>query len=306
MRIEMTVRIAIAVALATLMAGCSESRVDEPASESVTATPTAAGFRDDLQSGGQGPQMVAIPAGTFTMGCLSWDCGKYEKPTREVAVASFAMGVTEVTFEEWDLCVSKGGCANRPDYPGWDNGNRPVANVGWHDAQEYVAWLSRETGEAYRLPTEAEWEYAARAGTTTKYWWGDEVGVNRANCARCRSQWDGDGTAPVGSFDPNPWGLHDVHGNVEEWVEDCWNVDYEGAPTDGSAWLSGNCRARVLRGGSWMAASMQGTRHDSPWFVRAAFRIGVAVLVWRRGYTERSGGYRSKATGFRVARTLAP
>ena len=143
-------------------------------------------------------------------------------------------------------------------------------NVSWKDAKAYVRWLSERTGEKYRLLSEAEWEYVARAGTTTAYWWGDEIGQNRANCDGCGSRWDDKRTAPVGSFPANPFGLHDVHGNVWEWVEDCWE---------------GNCGRRVLRGGSW---------NFSPRVLRSAFRLGY------------SSGYRGNNAGFRVARTLTP
>ena len=134
---------------------------------------------------------------------------------------------------------------------GWGRGNRPVINVSWKDAQSYVRWLSQRTGHRYSLPSESEWEYVARAGTDTRYSWGDEIGRNRANCDGCGSRWDDEQTAPVGSFSPNAWGVHDMHGNVWEWVEDCWNDSYVGAPSDGSAWESGECGYRVLRGGSW-------------------------------------------------------
>ena len=144
-------------------------------------------FRDALRSGGEGPEMVVIPAGRFRMGCLSNDdaCRDDEKPVREVVIASFALSKHEVTFAQWDACVSGGGCGgHRPEDVGWGRADRPVVNVSWEDAQSYVSWLSRQTGEEYRLPTEAEWEYAARAGTTTKYSWGNEIGKNRANCRR--------------------------------------------------------------------------------------------------------------------------
>ena len=197
----------------------------------------------------------------------------------------FAVGVYEVTFEEWDACVSGGGCGEyRPDDRGWGRGSRPVIEVSWRDAQAYVAWLSRKTGEEYRLLSEAEWEYAARAGTTTRYHWGDDIGRNRANCnnGTCGDSWDH--TAPVGSFGANGFGLHDMHGNVREWVEDCWNGSYAGAPEDGSAWESGDCGRRVLRGGSW--GFYPGNR-------RAAYR------VWF------DAGGRYDSIGFRVSRTLA-
>ena len=203
--------------------------------------------------------MVVVPAGRFRMGWLSddGDCHGDEKPVREVVIASFALSKHEVTFAQWDACVSSGGCGgHRADDRGRGRADRPVINVNWEHAQSYVSWLSRETGEEYRLPTEAEWEYAAQAGTTTKYSWGNEIGENRANCDGCGSRWDDSETAPVGSFPANAWGLHDMHGNVWEWVRDCWNGSYAGAPVDGSAWLSGNCSGRVLRGGSWDKASV--------------------------------------------------
>ena len=231
--------------------------------------------------------MVVIEAGRFVMGCLSDDdCASNETPVREVVIASFALSKHEVTFAQWGACVSSGGCGgHRPDDRGWGRADRPVVNVNWEDAQSYVSWLSRETGGEYRLPTEAEWEYAARAGSATRYNWGNETGVNRANCEGCGSRWDNKETAPVGSFPANAWGLHDMHGNVWEWVQDCWNGSYAGAPVDGSAWLSGNCSVRVLRGGSWDL---------NPRFLRAALRIRLTT------------GNRFVDRGFRVARTLTP
>ena len=231
------------------------------------------------------PEMVVVPAGRFEMGSTSgYDD---ERPVHEVTIARpFAVGVYEVTFAEWDACVSDRGCGgHRPGDDGWGRGKRPVMNVSWNDAQAYVRWLSEKTGEAYRLLSEAEWEYVARAGTTTKYWWGNDIGRSRANCRGCGSRWDGRQTAPVGSFPANPFGLHDVHGNVWEWVEDCWNGSYDGAPTDGSAWKSGDCDDRRLRGGSW---------NDLPRDLRSAYRDGLT-----------SGG-RVVIFGFRVARSLTP
>ena len=164
--------------------------------------------------------MVVIPAGTFRMGCVSGrKCEADERPTRDVTVAAFAMSRTEVTFDQWDVCTQFGGCRRVRDViyripkqpsEGWGRGNRPVINVSWEDAQSYVSWLSMETGEEYRLPSEAEWEYAARAGSSTAYWWGNDIGRNRANCKDCRSRWNGR-TAPVGSFAANAFGLHDMH-----------------------------------------------------------------------------------------------
>ncbi len=172
-----------------------------------------------------------------------------EKPVHRVRVRRFAMGKYEITFAEWDLCVAAGGCPRLPN-DRFGRGRRPV-NATWKDAKQYVAWLSRETGRHYRLPSEAEWEYAARAGTRTKFWWGRTIGRGKANCNGCGSRWDKQKTAPVGSFQPNRFGLYDVHGNVWEWVEDCYNMSYAGAPTNGQPWTSGgDCSKRVLRGGS--------------------------------------------------------
>ena len=254
-------------------------------------------FTDSLSSGGEGPTMVVIPGGSFRMGCLNddGDCHSAEFPVRGVNVPRFALSKYEVTFAEWDACVAAGGCGGyRPDDKGRGRGNRPVIDVNWTDAKGYVAWLSSQTGADYRLPSESEWEYAARAGTTTKYHWGNEIGVNQANCfgslddihtrAFCGDTFRS--TAPVGLFPANAWGLHDMHGNVEEWVEDCLNRTYADAPSDGSAWTSGNCDGRIARGGH---------ASDTPKVLRSAGRRWVPGL--------RS---RFELRGFRVARTLTP
>ena len=159
--------------------------------------------------------------------------------------------------------------------------------MGWEDAQAYVAWLSRETGKAYRLLSESEWEYVARAGTTTRYHWGDAIGRNLANCNSCGSRWDGESTSPSGVFGANAFGLRDVHGNAAELVEGCWNESYAGAPRDGSAWMSGDCSDHVLRGGSWIGY---------PQDLRAA----------SRGTTDTDAGSRYSLLGFRVARPFTP
>ena len=215
------------------------------------------------------PELVVVPAGSYMMGSPEGEPDRYddESPVRRVIIAKpFAVGVYEVTFGEWGACRRGGGCTHSPGDGGWGRGDRPVINVSWEDAQEYVRWLSRTTGERYRLPSESEWEYVARGGTKTRYWWGDEVGENRANCDGCGSRWDNERTAPVGSFSANAYGLHDVHGNVWEWVEDCWNEDYTGAPSNGSAWESGDCSLRVLRGGSWFFDPRFLRSADRGWF----------------------------------------
>ena len=230
------------------------------------------------------PEMAAIPAGRFRMGCvLGMDCGRDETPVHEVMIDSFALSKYEVTFEEYDRFTAATG-RKRAEDEGWGRGRRPVINVSWKDAVAYTAWLSENTDKHYRLPSEAEWEYAARAGTAMKYSWGNEIGRNRANCEGCGSPRE-ESTAPVGAFPANAWGLHDMHGNVSEWVQDCFNDSYQGAPVDGSAWESGDCSERVLRGGSW---------YFGPLNLRAANR--------NRGTT----GIRYHYDGFRVARTLTP
>ena len=242
-------------------------------------------FRDIAE----GPEMVVIPAGRFTMGSPSTEVGRFgdEGPTHVVTIAkSFAVSKYEVTFAEWDACVTAGGCGRyRPADEGWGRGSRPVINVSWNDAKGYVAWLSQRTGQQYRLLTESEWEYAARAGTTTTYYWGNDIGRGNANCNGCGTQWDGKQTAPAGSFKANSFGLHDMLGNVYEWVEDCWHDSYAGAPTDGAAWTA-NCTSasRVLRGGSWV--------YDSG-SARSANRVRYSSDL-RNNYVD----------GFRVARTL--
>ena len=179
------------------------------------------------------PEMVMVPSGSFTMG--SRNSGRYyghdEIPLHRVNIGyPLAVGVYEVTFAEWDACVADGGCEGYvPHDESWGRYNRPVVNVSWEDAQSYVRWLSQRTGESYRLLSESEWEYMARAGTTTQYSWGNDIEHNRANCEGCGSQWDDEQTAPVGSFSANAWGVHDMYGNVWEWVEDCWNDSYVGA-----------------------------------------------------------------------------
>jgi formylglycine-generating enzyme required for sulfatase activity len=243
------------------------------------------------------PEMVAVPPGSFTMGSPDSepDHSRSESPQHRVTIASrLAAGRYPVTFLEWDACVADGGCdGHRPSDEGWGRGRRPVINVSWIDAQAYVRWLAGRTGQPYRLLTEAEREYVTRAGTTTPFWWGSAITPDQANYDGTAVIYAGGGrqgalrgmTTGVGSFQPNPFGLYDVHGNVSEWVEDCFRLDYADAPADGSAWTVPGCGVRVRRGGSWI---------NSPWNLRAAFRQRGAPAV------------RDITTGFRVARTIAP
>jgi formylglycine-generating enzyme required for sulfatase activity len=235
------------------------------------------------------PRMVVIPAGEFTMGSHPSEGGA-EAQHRVTIATPFAVSKFEITFEEWDACVSDGGCGGyRPDDEGWGRGEHPVINISWEDGQAYASWLSNKTGKTYRLLSESEWEYAARAGTTTRFGQGDSISPGEANYD---GSIDGSGssevnrqhTMPVGSFAANGFGLHDMHGNVSEWVEDCWRDEYAAkAPIDGSAWLEGNCNGRVVRGGSW---------EDSQVELRSAARTGGNKED--RFYTD----------GLRIARSL--
>ncbi len=218
----------------------------------------------------EGPLMVVVPpgwfmmgspSGWFMMGSLSGEKGRYdnEGPQHRVEIGyGLAVGVYAVTFAEWDACVASGGCNGyRPIDRGWGRGRRPVINVSWGAAQAYVSWLSSRTGHSYRLLSESEWEYVARAGTTTPFHFGETISTSQANYNGNYTYGSGrkgvyrEQTLPVGSFPPNAFGLYDVHGNVWEYTQDCWNDSYSGAPDDGSAWERGDCSKRVLRGGSW-------------------------------------------------------
>ncbi|WP_415906510.1 SUMF1/EgtB/PvdO family nonheme iron enzyme [Neptuniibacter sp. QD72_48] len=208
-------------------------------------------FKDQISDTLYGPDMVVLPSGNFRMGDQAGIGDDNEKPVHVVTIKKpFALSRFEVTFAEYDA-FAKATRRALPDDGGWGRGNRPVINVTWRDAVAYTRWLSGETGQPYRLPTEAEWEYAARAGSLTTYWWGNELKENMAACAGCGSQWDGQQTAPVGSFPANEWGLHDMTGNVDEWVADCYLENYASAPIDGSAYQKRACKNRVMRGGSW-------------------------------------------------------
>ncbi|WP_206335840.1 formylglycine-generating enzyme family protein [Rhizorhabdus phycosphaerae] len=235
------------------------------------------------------PEMVVIPPGEFVMGSTADErrtlgvlamFDRMEEPRHRVTIGyRYAVGRYAVTFDEWDACVADGGCNGyRADDAGWGRGRRPVINVNFADAQAYASWLSRRTGQRYRLLSEAEWEYAGRAGTDTWYPFGNAIDPSRANYGNHH-----DRTTPVGSYPPNRFGLHDMTANVAQWVEDCHHDDYVGAPLDGSAWMGGPCTLRNVRGGGW---SLSG------WSVRVAQRIGDPP------------GARNDHLGFRVAREL--
>jgi formylglycine-generating enzyme required for sulfatase activity len=227
------------------------------------------------------PAMIVLPAGSFTMGTPTSESGRSrdENPQHRVTLANpIAVGKYEVTFAEWDACVADGGCNGyRPPDEGWGRGNHPVVNVNWNDAQSYIQWLRRKTRQPYRLLSEAEWEYSARAATVSAFYWGA-----RANTASAKFSAT-NGTAPVGSYAQNSFGLYDMSGNVNEWAMDCLNNSYDGAPSDGSAWMMGNCDLRALRGGAW---------NSGPNNLRSGNRDWDAT------------GLRVNRNGFRVARAL--
>jgi len=270
--------------------------VGDPATPTGSALADGQAFRDCADC----PEMVVIPAGSFVMGSPAGetDRGSDEGPQRTVSISRFAAGKFEVTFDEWERCVAGGGCRStaNPGDQGWGRGRRPAINVSWNDAEEYVQWLSQKTGQRYRLMTEAEWEYATRGktnGTASEpaFWWGNSINASQANYDASYTYNNGpkgqyrQQTEPVGTFQANPFGLYDVHGNVWEWVQDCYVNTYSGAPTNGSAVTAGDCSSRVLRGGSW---------NDDPLYLRSAGRN------WSTP-TDRGNGL-----GFRLARTVSP
>ena len=259
------------------------------------ADPSGAGrvFRDCPAC----PEMVVVPAGEFMMGSPESEKGrgKDEGPQRKVTFAQpFAVGKFEVTFAQWDACTTEGGCTHKPDDQTWGRGKRPVINVSWDDARQFVAWLAKKTGKPYRLLTEAEWEYSARAmtkipETNVPFPTGQTINYKQANYDANFTYNKGpqgiyrQKTLDVGSLPRNAFGLHDMHGNVWEWVEDCYKDSYAGAPTDGSAVTSPNCSLRILRGGAW---------NYYPRLLRSAYRYATAA------------GVRMENAGLRVARAL--
>jgi formylglycine-generating enzyme required for sulfatase activity len=268
---------------------------DASAQRKQAERPTGAGavFRDCPAC----PDMVVVPAGEFLMGSAESERGRSrnEGPQRKVAIGqAFAMGKFEVTFAQWDACAAEGGCKHKPKDEEWGRGKRPVINVSWHDATQFVAWLSGKTGRAYRLPTEAEWEYAARGITSASephppFSTGATINYKQANYDANFTYGEGkmglfrQKTLDVGSLPRNAFGLHDMHGNVWEWVQDCYKDSYQGAPTDGSAVALPDCGLRILRGGSWSYF---------PQLLRSAYRYATTPDI------------RLDMVGFRVARSL--
>lgn len=219
--------------------------------------------------------MVSLPGGVFAMGSND---DLSERPVHRVAIKAFAISKFPISVREWKQCVAAKACAYVPS--GEDDA--PAANLSWADTQQFTAWLSQVTQQNYRLPSEAEWEYAARGGTETKYWWGDHVVAGMANCKGCSDPYDPRQPLRVGSFSPNPFGLYDMGGGADQWVADCWHKNYQGAPADGSPWMGGDCSSHVLRGGSWK---------NDPNYVRAASRNQYDTSV------------RYPTHGFRIARS---
>jgi formylglycine-generating enzyme required for sulfatase activity len=233
------------------------------------------------------PEMISVPAGKFAMGSPGNEPGRDrdEEPVHDVAVKAFAAGKLEVTFRQWDACVADGGCKHQPGDEHWGREDRPVLNVSWADAKEYAQWLSKKAGKPYRLLTEAEWEYAARAGSSAAYYWG-AGDASACDYAVVRSDWLGCGTgrdAVAGSRKPNAFGLYDMSGNVWEWTEDCYAETYAGAPADGRAVAGDSCTRRVTRGGAWDVRAKE---------ARSANR------------NPRNAADRNYTIGFRVARDL--
>lgn len=250
------------------------------------ADKTGTVLNDRLKDGSLGPELVVIPAGTFRMGAVQGGGDTDEKPVHTVTFAKpFAIGKYEITFAEYDRFCEATGREKPKDgrrwipFSNWGREKRPAINVSWDDAVAYTRWLSEQTGKRYRLPSEAEWEYAAKAGSEDRYWWGFNIGEGRANCKGCGSTFDGKKTAPVGTFPANPFGLLDTAGNVWEWCQDRWHESYEGGPADGTAWEAGEDLRRVERGGSfgskprYVRSSARGRGKPTDRYVYLGFRV---------------------------------
>lgn len=259
----------------------SEGKPSAPATAAAATAPATAARGGELRDCPTCPVLIALSPGGFTMGSSTSDPA--ERPPHHVNIGQpFAIGKYEVTVEQWNACADASACP-KIGTNGSEAKNAPIRDVSWDDAQQYVAWLSKSTGKSYRLPTEAEWEFAARGGTSSAYWWGDQMKKGNANCKDCGDPWSQEAPASVGSFAANPYGLHDMNGSVWEWVGDCWHSSYKGAPADGRAWDENGCTARVIRGGSW--------REGAPYMVSSTrFKYSTSV--------------RQSQNGFRVARDM--
>ncbi len=231
----------------------TRKEVARPASEP-KKQPIVRTYSQPLSGGGSGPAVIEFQADRFEMGSSSASANFDERPRHNVEIALFAISKHEITFADYDRFVRATG-RRRPGDNGWGRGSRPVINVSWQDAVAYAEWLSVQTGSHYRLPTEAEWEFAARAGSQTRFWWGNDVGKGNANCFDCSSEWSGVLTAPVGSFNANAYAVMDMPGNAMEWVQDCYQKSYATAPSDGSAVSIADCDRRVVRGGGFDSPS---------------------------------------------------
>lgn len=235
-------------------------------------------FAADYVEPTTGMAFVRMNRGDFIMGDV-YGADPYARPSHHVTVKELLIGKFEATFAQYDsFCEATG--RRKPDDHGWGRGERPVVNVSRKDALDFADWLSNKSGKRFRLPSEAEWEYAARGGTTTTYWWGNTLGQGNANCLECGSPWDGKQTAPVGSFPANPFGLHDMNGNVYEWVADSWHPSYKDAPRDGSAWLDATAAEFVSRGGSFAEVGSSLTSFARSWSgPNPARDIGFRLVV---------------------------
>lgn len=269
--------------------GTSEDIIEKPVVKVIEQAPEPsfeelpAILEEPLKIEGKAPQVIKLSPAIFTMGDSQGIGDDNEKPVHEVDIPTgFYLSRYEVTFEQFDKFAND---TNRPLPPdnGWGRGNRPVINVSWYDAKAYAAWLTDQTGQHYRLPTEIEWEYSVRAGVESSFWYGEDMQTGYSVCDSCGSQWDARSTAPVGSQISNPFGLFDMHGNVAEWVEDCYHESYDGAPGSNRAWLTSDCSNRVIRGGSW---------YDIP-------RVGRSSTRYRADPSLKASNW-----GFRVVRII--
>lgn len=275
--------------------GCSNDIESTEKSKIIKDSKTFSVIQDKLKNGKLAPVVIVLPAGSNTLGDLTGSGIPREQPTYKIIIdESFAIGKYEVTFDEYDYFCEQTGRV-KPDDKGWGRGKHPVMNVTWNDAHSYVKWLSTVTGEKYTLPSEAQWEYAARAGSQTNYWWGDLPGDKLAQCGdcaeiqRCTDCKDEpafiEGTALVGSYKANPFGLHDMHGNLAEWTIDCGNESNPSEPSDGTPRLSGDCGKRIIKDGSWS---------NNVRFIRSSVRLSPPD----------GNEHKGKNVGFRILREL--